>query len=273
MRIAGLAAAIFLALASPVLAEPQDVRGLDAARAAFERNDYTEAYVRYTSLMYSPAGPEALYHLSIIYEGGYGVVPIDDAMALQLLQGAADAEYPEALTRLGMRHYEGNGVPQDREEGLRLWRRAAELNQVGATYSLGLYYLYIGGDARDYVEGARWMRRAAAAGHADAQYELAKLYGRGQGVEQDEAEAVTLMRRAAQQGHEAARANMVQFYVDGVGVARDLTRAQMWALMADRAGEPVSAEGLALLQSQLTAAQRSEASRLADQCAASPELC
>lgn len=271
MRIARLVVAMFLALTSPVFAEPQEVRGLEAARAAFARNDYTEAYVRYTSLMYSPAGPEALYHLSIIYEGGFGVVPIDDAMALQLLQGAADAAYAPALTRLGMRHYEGSGVPQSHEEGLRLWRRAAALGDVSAMYSLGMYYIYIHGAARDYVEGARWMRLAADGGEAEAFYELGRLHDQGRGVARDLAEAATLMRRAASMGHASARVQMVEYYFSGQGVTRDLVRAEMWAIVADQAGHPVSSEGRIVLHAQLTPEQRQEAARLAGACQAAPE--
>ncbi len=273
MRFPALMATIVLAVTPLAHAEPQEVRGLDLARAAFERFDYEEAYVRYTALMFSPAGPEALYHLSIIYEGGYGVVPIDDAMALELLQGAADAEYPAALTRLGMRHYEGNGFPQNHQEGLRLWRRAAELGEVGAMYSIGMYYLYIHGADRNYAEGARWMRMAADAGEKDAYFELGRLYHEGRGVERNLAEAVTLTRRAAAMGHNSSRVHMVEYYFNGEGVARDLVRAEMWALLADRAGEPVRAEGRAVLQGQLSGTQRAEAARLADRCAADPTTC
>jgi hypothetical protein len=274
MRFVTLLAVLVLALAPVARAEPrEEVRGLESARAAFERFDYAGAYVRYTALMFSPAGPEALYHLSIIYEGGYGVVPIDEAMALELLQGAADAEYPAALTRLGMRHYEGNGFPQDHQEGLRLWRRAAELGEVGAMYSIGMYYLYIHGAERNYVEGERWMRMAADAGESDAFYELGRLYHQGRGVERNLAEAVALTRHAAVMGHNSARVHMVEYYFNGEGVARDLVRAEMWALMADRAGEPVASEGRAALHAQLSEAQRAEAARLADRCTADSTTC
>lgn len=271
MRTLAVMFAMLCALAAPALG--QDVRGLAEARAAFERFDYTEAYVRYTSLMSSPARPESLYHLSIIYEGGYGVVPIDEAMALELLQGAADAEYPAALTRLGMRHYEGNGFPQDHQQGLRLWRRASELGEVGATYSIAMYYLYIHGAERNQAEGAIWMRRAADAGHADAQFELARLNERGQGVDLNAAEAARLMRLAAIQGHRSARVAMVQYAFDGTGMTRDLVRAEMWALIVERHDDPVAAEGRAVLHSQLTDAQRAAASRLADQCEADARNC
>ncbi|ANP46964.1 tetratricopeptide repeat protein [Candidatus Viadribacter manganicus] len=271
MRAIALVLAMFCAMGAPAFA--QDVRDLAEARAAFERFDYSEAYARYTSLVSSPAGPEALYHLSIIYEGGYGVVPTDEAMALEMLQSAADAEYPAALTRLGMRHYEGNGFPQSHQEGLRLWRRASELGEVGATYSIGMYYLYIHGAERDVAEGARWMRRAADAGHADAQFDLAGLYERGEGVDANAGEAFALMRLAALQGHRSARVSMVQYYFDGTGVARDFVRAEMWALLVERDGEPVAPRGRAVLHAQMTAAQQSEAARLADQCAASSERC
>lgn len=273
MRFVALLAVLILAVAPVARAEPQEVRGLESARTAFENFDYAGAYVRYTALMFSPAGPEALYHLSIIYEGGYGVVPIDDAMALELLQGAADAEYPAALTRLGMRHYEGNGFPQNHQEGLRLWRRAAELGEVGAMYSIGMYYLYIHGAERNYPEGVRWMRMAADAGDGEAFFELSRLYHEGRGVERNLPEAVTLTRRAAAVGHNSARTHMVEYYFNGEGVARDPVRAEMWALLADRAGEPVSAEGRAVLRAQLSDAQRAEAARLADRCAADSSVC
>lgn len=267
MRVVVLAFALF-AFAAPVCA--QEVRGLEEARAAFDRYDYQEAFVRYSAMEGTPAEAEALFHLSIIHEGGYGVVESDDAVALTLLQRAAAAEYPPALTRLGMRYYEGEGVTHSRPEGIRLWRRAAELNHVGAIYSLGVYYLFIHGVERDVAEGALWMRRAAEAGHADAQFDLGRLYERGEGVEANAGEAFAWMRKAAVQGQSSARVRMVQYYFNGTGVARDVVRAEMWALIAERTSDGVSPEGRAVLNAQLSNEQRAEAARLADQCMAAP---
>ncbi len=113
-----------------------------------------------------------------------------------------DAEAQAMLARL---YSDGKGVLQDPAESAVWYRRAAEQDVVAAQFRLGVI-LRRGapGVPRDRAEAARWFERAAEAGDRNAQYNLGKMYQLGQGVAADEAEALKWFRLAADQGHKGA---------------------------------------------------------------------
>lgn len=267
MSICSALCALFL-LAAPAVAPaaPQ----LAEARAAFEDRDMTRAFELYSGLVDTPAQAEALYVLGLVHHDGWGVVPADPEKAQALLRRAADAGHPPALSWLAMAHWTGEGGQQDPAAALDLWRRAAELGDAGAAYSLGFAHAYAHGRP---AEAVLWFRRAAETGHVDAMVELARLLQRGEGVDRDPIQAAALYRRAALTGAGEARRKLVELYAGGEGLPADPVRAEVWALLADRAGDPVSPEGRRVVAGRLTPEQKAEAVRLADRCEVVPAEC
>jgi len=266
MSICSALCALALLAAPAEPAQPQ----LAEARAAFEARDMARAFELYTRLADTPARGEALYVLGVVYQDGWGVVPADPETAQELVRRAAEAGHPPALSWLAMAQWSGEGEPQDPEAALELWRRAAELGDDGAAYSLGIAYAY---GRRQPAEAAPWFRRAAETGHLDAMIELARLLQRGEGVDRDPVQAVALYRRAALAGEGEARRKLVEIYAGGEGLPEEPVRAEVWALLADRAGDPVSPEGRRVVAGRLTPEQKAEAVRLADRCEAVPAEC
>ena len=87
----------------------------------------------------------------------------------------------------------------------RLWtERAAKSGVVEAMHRMGLYHYYGQGGAQNPVLAAQWFRRAAERGMLDSQYNLAQLYETGLGVTANSAEAYRWYLIAAQSGDEEA---------------------------------------------------------------------
>ena len=147
---------------------------------------------------------DAQYSLGVRHMNGDGV-PQDDAEAVRWFRLAVDQGLPAAQVRLGSMYMLGRGVQQDAVEGVRLWRLAAERGNAPAQANLGVAYAQGDGVPQDDTEAARWYRLAADQGEAQAQTNLGQMYYEGRGVPQDDAEAARWLRLAADQGHAGAQ--------------------------------------------------------------------
>ncbi len=90
--------------------------------------------------------------------------------ARDLLQIAAAAKDPYALTGLGWMYAQGRGVPQDVNEAERLFRQAAILGHSEAQYRLAKLLLNTQetGAAKDLIKGYAWLMLAAQQNDQDA---------------------------------------------------------------------------------------------------------
>ena len=66
--------------------------------------------------------------------------------------------------------------------------------------------MYYNGEGvpQDKEQAFFWLLKAAEQGDANSQYNVALMYGKGEGVKQDDASALEWMRKAAEQGYEPA---------------------------------------------------------------------
>ena len=126
-------------------------QSLDAARAAYEREDYDTAFKLYSPAA-NKANAEAQYRLGLMYKFGWGTER-DLKVAANWLRRAAEQQHAEAQAELGVLYKLGRGVKEDA------------------------------------AEAARWFRRAADSGVGIAQLNLARAYKDGAGVKKDLAEA------------------------------------------------------------------------------------
>jgi uncharacterized protein len=194
---------------------------------------------------------------------------------------SAEAGHAPALVDLGRCHWNGWGVPVDREAAMACYREAAdELDDPHAAYVVAsnLYWVFDafdeahafalraledGGDPRgdvryllglmawngrgrsqDEVEALRLHEEAAAAGNADAMFELHVLLAQGSGCEVDPEGAQRWLERAAQAGQPRALYNMGSACARGAGVAKDMQAAAEWYARAAEAGNGKAAATL-----------------------------
>ena len=153
----------------------------------------------------------------------------------------------------------------DYAAALREWRPLAEAGDAKAQYNLALMYDEGQGVPINDAEAVKWYRLAAAQGHAKAQYNLALMYDTGRGVPQDYAAAVKWYRLVAAQGYAKAQYNLALMYGLGQGVPLNNIKAYMWWAIAKAQGNEKAAESLDIVKSQMTAADISEAQRLASE--------
>jgi soluble lytic murein transglycosylase-like protein len=92
----------------------------------------------------------------------------------------------------------------DWEAQLAALEAAAAQNDAQALTQLGQKYENAEGVPRDYEKANRLYCRAARAGYIEAQFKLGWVYANGRGVPKDDAIAGALFTLAAQQGHEYA---------------------------------------------------------------------
>lgn len=150
---------------------------------------------------------------------------------------AAAAGFLPALSDLGFRYLEGNGVEKDPARAVFWWRLAAAAGDVSLMNRLG--HLYHDGDLieADAQQAAYWWGKAAEQGDVNASANLGGLYEIGQGVARDEIRAAALFRLAAKNGSAWSANRLGLCYVRGVGVAPDMGRAAEWFFKAATGGE------------------------------------
>src|SRR5258706_945147 len=102
---------------------------------------------------------------------------LDDLVA-RARKRDAEAEYT-----LGMRTYEGRGVPRDAGQALRLMERAAKRGHLEAQNAFGFFLQHGIGTAADPVRAREWYAIAAARGHPRAHVNLGWLHEQGLGTE------------------------------------------------------------------------------------------
>ena len=146
---------------------------------------------------------------------------------------------------------------------LREWKPLAEAGMARAQYGMGVIYDNGEGVKQDHAAAARWYRLAAEQGYASAQTKLALKFRNGDGETRDYAEAVKWYRLAAEQGEAEAQNSLGFLYGNGRGVAQDYVYAHMWFNLAAAQSHELAEKNREIIAGKMTAADISEAHRLA----------
>lgn len=148
----------------------------DAARTAYDREDYSTATALY--LPRAERGEaEAQYRMGMMARFGWGM-DRDAEAAARWLRKAADQNHPQAQAELGTMYRLGRGVAEDNREAARLLRAAAASGVGIAQLSIGRMYRDGLGVQRDLVEAYAWFTAAGENGVMDGlayRSEIAKL--------------------------------------------------------------------------------------------------
>ena len=151
----------------------------------------------------------------------------------------------------------------DYATALKEWRPLAEQGDAGAQYNLGFMYDRGYGVPENDAEAVKWYRLAAEQGFAPAQFNLGVTYRTGEGIPENDAEAVRWYHLAAEQGHAEAQNNLGWMHQHGEGVPLNNIKAYMWYSLASAQGNETAAGNLDIIKDDMTAADISEAQRLA----------
>ena len=98
---------------------------------------------------------------------------MDNATKLALIQKRVDAKDPVAINFLGDKYFHGRyGLEKNVPRGIELLTEAAELGCIDAFFSLGIKCFNGEGVPQDKAKSARYYELAAMQGHVEARHNL-----------------------------------------------------------------------------------------------------
>jgi TPR repeat protein len=153
---------------------------------------------------------------------------------------------------------------RDYETALQEFRPLALQGDSVALYKIGLMHFNGQGVPQDYAEALEWYMKAAEQGDAAASFSIARMYSSGQGVQQDYVEALEWYKIAAELGHGDAQAHLGIMYFVGMEVSRDHIEALKWLQIASSLGVDVAPRYGDIVAKRMTELQIDEAQRLAN---------
>ena len=152
-----------------------------------------------------------------------------------------------AQYELGLRFYEGDGIPQDYQKAMQWFRKAAAQGNFDAQYSIGLMYQSGNGVTQNVAEAIQWFRKGGEQGHVLSEVALGLCYFDAGGGEANDAEALRWFEKAAADGNAAGEFYLGLCYLRGVGVKRDLSQATGWFTKSAEQGDPNAQCNLGLI--------------------------
>ena len=153
-------------------------------------------------------------------------------LPLEKLKTLAEGGDVNAQFALGVRYYNGNGVPKDFDEAVKWYKKVAYSGNVQAQIMMGLCYEKGHGVEKDYTQACSWYRKAADQGDSNAQLLFGSYLNRQKRGRIDEQEAVELFRKSAQQGNPNAQLLLSKCYFLGEGTDKDFVESYAYLNLA-----------------------------------------
>jgi len=182
---------------------------------------------------------------------------------LDRLLASAKSGDAKAQLLLGLRYLEGDGVAASDSEAVRWLRKAAEQGEPVAMYRLGTMYERGRSLSVDPAQAKYWYLQAANHGNRKAMHNLAVAFAEGSGAEKNYTEAARWFKAASELGLTDSEFNLAVLYERGLGVAQSLTEAYKWYSIAAAQGDTESRARIEVLNTQLSANDRTAAERAA----------
>ena len=189
---------------------------------------------------------EAINRIGVAYYLGEGVEQ-NYEKAFRWFTEAANQGHTFAQNNLASMYYEGKGVEQNYEEAIKWFTEAANQGDTSAQNNLGVMYENGEGVEQNYEEAIKWYTIAANQGYTSAQYNLALMYYQGEGLEQNHEEAIRWFTEAANQGHTSAQYNLGVMYQNGKGVEQNYEEAIRWFTEAANQGNTFAQNNLGVM--------------------------
>ena len=157
----------------------------------------------------------------------------DYAAAASAFQRSSANGNAQALRRLALMYYHGEGVAQDNIQAVALFERAAEGGDAEAASDLARMNEFGMGVVQDDGRAAEWFLRAAELGEQSSQFRLSAMYYQGQGVAKDRVEAAKWWTIAMVPGGAAAdrirvSVESAQGVLSPAEIAEGRRRAEEW---------------------------------------------
>ena len=176
--------------------------------------------VHWYRLSASSGYSQAKINLAISYLHGVDGAENDD-LAFELLTQAFRAGNGTAATYLGLMHYFGIGVKQDKALGEKWFESGLKLHDPLAAFNLGSLYSVHPDHAKDIPRAADLLRQAADAGYVPAIHSLGLLLTNHSELKQEPQQGRALLELAANAGSWKSSVVLGILARDGRGMAVD----------------------------------------------------
>jgi localization factor PodJL len=180
----------------------------------------------------------------------------------RLISQANSGDAKSALA-LGLKYANGDGVALNDAEALRWLQKAAEAGQPVAQYRLGTFFEKGRAVGADQDKAMHWYGEAAKNGNRKAMHALGVANANGTGGKKNFPEAVRWFKAASELGLTDSQFNLAVLYERGLGVQASLSEAYKWYAIAAAAGDSESKTRIGALATQISAAERVAADRVA----------
>lgn len=146
------------------------------------------------------------------------------------IDGDAEAQY-----LLSVKHFKGEGVPQNDKSAVDWLQKAAAQEYPAALFQLGHCYENGIGVKKDKSKAFLWYSRAASRNVPDGFVSLAHCYKQGIGTEISTEKAISYYEKAAQLGSGDAFKELGDYYYEGKGGEKNIAKALGYYLQAIKA--------------------------------------
>ena len=131
--------------------------------------------------------------------------------AFQTFSSLAEADVPEARTRVGWMHLHGLGTDRDYAAARAMLQPVAESGSISAQHYLGCVCI----NQLKYEEAITWLERASAAGHLGSTHTIGHLYLKGVGCDKDLGKGLEYFRLAGEKGYISSLRQLVLYDLHG----------------------------------------------------------
>ena len=206
----------------------------DKAESLFYNDEFEDAYVALTALE-STNDARVFHLLGELHFYGLSVNQ-DYKIAADNYQKAAEEDYPQSITSLGLMHEEGNFFETNLEKANELYFRAHDLGDDWATYYLAVNYNYGAGIDQNIELAIKFYEEAIKNGNESAQIDLGFLYVSGDVMEPNFEKAYELFKPLADAGVMDSQHNIGLMYELGNYVEQSYQKAFEWYFLAHEQG-------------------------------------
>jgi TPR repeat protein len=148
---------------------------------------------------------------------GFCYEHVNDELAFQYYQKAADQELPHGVYNLAYSYHKGLGVIKNEAKAFELYQKAMNLGSCAAIINLSNFYEYGVIVPKDLSKAFELIQMAATHGHSVAEWNLGRLYQYGISVEIDLDKSFFWYQRSADQNFAKAIHTVARFYGLGIG--------------------------------------------------------
>jgi len=150
------------------------------------------------------------------------------------LKRQAEAGDADAMQKLAMAYFQGDGVEKNVGQGLTWQIKAAEHGNAEAQSQCAELCRNV--DEPDFKASFDWEKKAAEQGYPLSQYNLGHHYDKGMGTPQNKEQAYRWFKKAAENGFTDSKSSLAVAYLTGQGTSQDLNQGIYWLEQASNDG-------------------------------------